>query len=41
MTDFEKFTEENSTEEKFSSWLTGKKNCRKEYKHAVNVWNKF
>ena len=41
MSNFEKFKEQLPNKEKFYSSLTGKKISDKEYKHALNVWNKF
>ena len=41
MSDFEKFKEKLPSKEKFYSSLTGKKISGKEYKHVLNVWNKF
>ena len=41
MSDFEKFKEELLSKEKFYSSLTGRKITDKEYKHVLNVWNKF
>ena len=41
MSDFEKFNEQLRSKEKFYSSLTCKKISDKEYKHVLNVWNKF
>ena len=41
MSDFEKFKKELPSKEKFCSSLTSRKIADKEYKHALNVWNKF
>ena len=41
MGDFEKFKDELPRKEKFYSFLTGKRNSAKEYKHIIKVWNKF
>ena len=41
ISDFEKFKEQLPSKEKFYSSLTGKKNSGKEYKHVLDVWNKF
>ena len=41
MLDFEKFKENVPSKEKFYSSLTGKKNNHKEYKHVLNILNKF
>ena len=41
MSDFEKFKEDLPSKERFYSLLTGKKISDKEYKHVLNVWNKF
>ena len=41
MGDFEKFKDELPRKEKFYSFLTGKRNSAKEYKHVIKVWNKF
>ena len=41
MSRFEKFEEKLSSKEKFSSSLTGKEICDKDYEHAVEcIWNK-
>ena len=41
MSDFEKFNEKSSSKERFYSSLTNRKINNKEYKHVLNVWNKF
>ena len=41
MSNFEKFKEQLPSKEKFYSSYTGKKISDKEYKHVLNVWNKF
>ena len=41
MSNFEKFKDELPSKEKFYSSLIGKKNSDNEYKHVLNVWNKF
>ena len=41
VSDFEKFTEELPSKEKFYSSLTGKKINDNEYKYVLNFWNQF
>ena len=41
MSDFKKFKQEFPSKEKFYSSLTGRKISDKDYKHVLNVWNKF
>ena len=41
MSNFEKFKEEFPSKEKFYSSLTDRKITEKEYKHVLNVCNKF
>ena len=41
MNDFEKFKEELPDKKKIYSSLANIKINEKEYKHVVNVWNKF
>ena len=41
MSDFEKFKEKLPDKEKSYSSITGEKINDKEYKHVLNVWNKF
>ena len=41
MSDFEKFNEKSPSKERFYSSLTNRKINNKEYKHVLNVWNKF
>ena len=41
MSELEKFKEELPSKEKFHSLLTERKISDKEYKHVLNVWNKF
>ena len=41
MSDFEKFKEQLPSKEKFYSPLTNRKINYKEYKHVLDVWNKF
>ena len=40
MSDFEKFKEDLSSEEKFYSSLADRKISDKEYEHVLNVWKK-
>ena len=41
MSNFEKFKKELPSKENFYSSLTDRKISDKEYKHALNIWNKF
>ena len=41
MSDFEKFKEELSSNQKFYSYLADKKISDKEYEHVLNVWKKI
>ena len=41
MSDMKKIKEELPKKEKFYSYLTGKKNCGKEYGLVPKVWKKF
>ena len=41
MSDFKTFKQEFPSKEKFHSSLTGRKISDKDYKHVLNVWNKF